>query len=380
MGVVGPRYLVVHLPAFRLERCGYGADELVALVDERQNATRLVALTPRARQEGLRVKMTASQARALIPDVTLEQLDTAGEQKDRNALVRTFLSLSDKVSALFAESLVLEIHRTAHLFGGEVQMGLQAQELAQTLGHRARVAIANDPMAALALAEWRHQSTLLPNGATSKELAALPIVALRPSPPLQQALLALGIDKIGEFARLDAASVAGRFGDEGARLLRIANGQRASGHSLVANIQQTPCAGVAFGDSVCTLDTIHAVLPGLLAQVAGQLSARNEVASQVALRLDCESSPTKVMRIRPGRPTRQAEVLEGLFRARLERLQVSSPVVELHLEVEECTPEPGWQPGLTNRAESKEPLPDLLKRLMDKLGDHAVFNGALADR
>ncbi|MBT3223170.1 MAG: DNA polymerase Y family protein [Proteobacteria bacterium] len=380
MGIAGPRYLVVHLPAFRLERCGYNADEVVALVDERRNATRLIALTPKAWQEGLRLEMTASQARALIPHVILEPLDAAGEQEDRNALVRSFLSFSDKVSALFADSLVLEIHHTVHLFGGEAPMGRQAQELAHSLGHRARVAMANDPLAALALAEWRSQSTILPHAATTSKLAALPIVALRPSPPLQQALLALGITKIGELARLDAASVAGRFGEEGARLLRIARGQRSSRHSLVANIDETPRAGVAFGDSVCNLDTIHAVLPGLLAQLAGQLSARSEVASQIALRLDCESPPTRVMRIRPGRPTRQADVLEGLFRARLERLRVSSPVVELHLEVEECTPEPGWQPGLTNRAESREPLPDLVKRLMDKMGDHSVFHGALANK
>ncbi len=40
------RYLAVHLPAFRLERCGWEAADVAGLIAEVKNAMRLVALTP----------------------------------------------------------------------------------------------------------------------------------------------------------------------------------------------------------------------------------------------------------------------------------------------------------------------------------------------
>jgi hypothetical protein len=40
----------------------------------------------------------------------------------------------------------------------------------------------------------------------------------------------------------------------------------------------------------------------------------------------------------------------------------------------------GWQPGLTDRTEATEPLPDLLARLADHLGHEALCGAALVDR
>ena len=61
------------------------------------------------------------------------------------------------------------------------------------------------------------------------------------------------------------------------------------------------------------------------------------------------------------------EPLERLIRARLENVRISAPVEELVLEVAEAAVEIGWQPGLTDRSEANEPLPDLAARLQDTL-------------
>jgi hypothetical protein len=53
---------------------------------------------------------------------------------------------------------------------------------------------------------------------------------------------------------------------------------------------------------------------------------------------------------------------------------------DLVLEIEESVFDRGWQPGLTDRAEATEPLPDLVARLADHLGDAALFRVVLADR
>jgi hypothetical protein len=64
---------------------------------------------------------------------------------------------------------------------------------------------------------------------------------------------------------------------------------------------------------------------------------------------------------------------------RLEGVRIEAPVDELVLEAVEVAPEQGWQPGLTDRTEATEPMPDLLARMADHLGEQALFGVELAD-
>jgi len=64
------RFLVLYFPNFRLERCGYLMTEVAVLCAFQRNALRILALTPAAREAGLCLDMTASQARAMVPQLT----------------------------------------------------------------------------------------------------------------------------------------------------------------------------------------------------------------------------------------------------------------------------------------------------------------------
>ncbi len=385
MAIAGPRYLAIRLPAFRLERCGYEADDMAGLIDEVKNAMRLVALTPGALREGLQIGMTASAARARVPEVEITPLDHAGELKDRAALIRAFSGLSDRVSFPWEDELILEISCVSHLFGGEDGLATLAREQAEHLGHRCSTAIADDPLAAAAIATWDENQIVAP-GEGAECLAALPVAALRPSNLLRENLVALGVELIGEFARLDPASVAGRFGVEGARLHRVARGlSTVDGKMGWGEIDgDTPSVLARMGGATSTLQ-IHFVLPGLLSLLSRKLGALDGAAVrlQIVLRLENRSTVTLVNRamtlgVRIGRPTRDPATLERLIRQRLENLKIPAPVDELLIRVVEVAPDIGWQPGLTDRTEATEPLPDLLARLADHLGD-ALFSPVLAD-
>jgi len=386
MNGTGPRYLVARLPAFRLERCGYDADDMAGLIDEVKNAMRLVAITPGARGEGLQIGMTASAARARVPEVEITPLDHEGELKDRAALVRAFSCLSDRVSFPWEDDLILEISCVSHLFGGEEGIVARAREQAEHLGHRCRIAVADDPLAASAIATWSKSDEVVPTGQSADRIAELPFVALRPSNLLRDNLVALGIELIGEYARLDPASVAGRFGIEGTRLHKVACG--------LSTIDATmgwgeldgdaPSVMARMGGAETTLQ-IHFVLPGLLQLLSRKLGAKDQAAVrlQLVLRLENRSTVTLVNRavtlgVRVGRPTRDTKTLERLIRQRLENLSIPAPVDEFFIRAVETSADIGWQPGLTDRTEATEPLPDLLARLADHLGD-TMFSPVLAD-
>ena len=358
---------------------------MAALIAEQKNAMRLVALTPAARREGLVSGMTASAARALVPGVAIEALEPAAEHEDRCALVRTFTALSDRVGAPWADELVLEVSCTTHLFGGEHGIVRRARELCANLGHECRIALAADPVCAAALARHRDGDTVVQPGQARALMAPLPLSALRASLYLQESLRAVGVEDIGQFAHLDAASVAGRFGAEGVHLHRIARGQnpRDTDVGWGDHLDGRPTAKARLAGAETTLQ-LHFALPGLLAQLCRRLGEQDQAAVriQVILRLENRGDIQQqrmVLPVRVGRATRNPATLERLIRSRLEDVRLEAPVDEMLITVCESATDNGWQPGLTDRTEATEPLPDLLARLADHLGDDAVHGVELVD-
>ncbi len=368
------RYLVLHLPAFRLERCGFFADDIAALTAERKSAVRLVALTPAARHAGLREGMTATECRARVPEIQLEPLDLEGEAADWAALASAYGRLSDRVLVLSDDDLAIEVGGTAHLFGGETGIAKAVRELATSWGHHCRLAIADDPVAARALAVSQDHDPIVPPGCCAEALAPLPVWSLFPDESLAHTLDALGIERIGQWAALDPASISGRFGERGLRLHRVARGQAASRAPSVWAKDTSPIvAEVVLGGPTVTLAPIHFVLPGLLHQVVDMLAKRDQAVVRLVLRLVLDSGHTRLVSVSVGRPTRSVPGLERIVRTRLENLKLDAPVVELAIEVEEVSGEAGWQPGLVDRTEGDEVLPELLARLTDALGSGALF-------
>lgn len=368
------RVLLLHLPAFPLERCGYTAEQVAACVDELKGATRLVAVTPAAAAEGLEPGMTTAEARALFPDVLLEPRDLEGEQEDRQALVQAFSGFTDRIAVWNDTGLVLEVRGTAHLFGGEEGLLERVRERATDLGHACQLAITDDVLAAEALAIWGRGDVVVPAGKAAQALATLPLAALRPSPELAGSLEVLGLRRVEAWARLDPASVAGRFGAEGLRLHRIARGGVASRLPWARAEGGAVAERVVLGGPTITLEPVYFVLSGLVAQVCEELAARDAMAVRLAVHLLLERGPAHVVRVRVGRPTRAVARLEALIRTRLERVRLDAPAVELLIEVEEDTREQAWQPGLLDRGEAGEELLDLVARLGDALGEQAVFS------
>ncbi len=380
-----PRYLVAWLPAFRLERCGFPAEAVAALVDEVRSAVRIVAATPAALELGLRPGVTATEARALAPDVELLPLDAAAEQEDRAALLRAAEAVSDRVLFPWEDALAAEISHTARAFGGERAAAEHARALLAGLGHEVRVAVADDPLAALALASGRPGDAVFVSPPGSP-LGGLSVSALRPSAGLRESLRAVGVRACAELAALPAASVAGRYGPEGARLRRVAAGEHV-GLVEPSDVGSADTIRVSAAlPGVTTRGELLFALPGLLGLLVRRLAAVDRAAVRLRVVLGFEGGARRAGSVRLGRPTRAVDRLERAIRARLDALvvdpgaeQPAVPIEELRLEVEEASPDAGWQPGLTDRAEGGEPLPDLLARLSDQLGPGALFRPIPAD-
>jgi len=379
---------VVVLPGFRLERAGFSVTDCAGLVAESKNALRLIALTPHAVRQGLREGMSAAEARARVPEVRLVDHDPAAEVRDRDDLLRAFDAISDRATFLWHDALAFDLSTVAHLFGGERRAAERAVALAGELGHVARAAVADDALAARALARWALPDggvRVVPAGGGTKALAELPVEALEPDESLRQGLRAIGIATVGQWAKLDAASVAGRF-PGATRLHRVACGEPGAWVHLAADGPDTaPLRSLAALPGATTRQEIHFVLPGLLSELCERLAARDLAVVRLLVEFRLEARGPRgatraVVGVRIGRPTQSPSRLAPLVQQRIGAVSLDAPVEELAIEAIEVVPEQGWQPGLTDRREATEPLPELLARLADQLGPHALFAGRPVDR
>lgn len=377
------RFAVVFLPAFRLERCGWSEDDLAVLAAEEKNALRLQAMTPAAASQGLRRGMSVSEARAVVPVLAIELLDEEGERADQREMVHAFACLSDRVQRFGHDAVCLEISGVSHLHGGEEGLVQAIISLSDKLGHRCRVAISDHPLVSGALARFgRAPHCCVPSGpaTTAAALAPLPLLALEPSDELLRSMEAVGVEHVGPFARIDRASIAGRFGDHGVALHRLAHGVADAGRPWDDPDEEPDYVERAvLGGPTVNLQPLFFLLPGILTRLVARMADKADAVVRLAVRLLLEEGHPRVLRVRVGRPTRDVEVLERLIRARLEGLRLPCPATELVLQVEEAAPEVPWQPSFTDRTDGSETMPDLLLRMSDVLGEGALVMATLHD-
>lgn len=204
------RYLVAHLPHFRLERCGWEKHQPVVLVEAQGRVLRVVGLTSAAQRLGVRLGMPLTEAHALAPAIQLERLNATAEQADLEALAEQLQRVTPRVATLPPDGLVAELDASEGLENESALLAGVRTRLTH-LGHACRVVIADDPATAMICASWGRVDQLVPRGGSVAALGPLPLQALSDIPHEELDLLtSLGVRTVGAFASLPEVAVASR--------------------------------------------------------------------------------------------------------------------------------------------------------------------------
>lgn len=371
----GRRFLVAWLPCFRLERCGWNPEDTVVLLAEERSAMRVQAMSLAVAREGVCTGMSISEVRAILPEVKVELVDEPLEERaDLDALARLFERYSPNLRALPPQALSVELTGTRV---AEVDVVGHARALLEDLGHCCTLVVSDDVAGGLALAAHGSSDQVVPSKGLAEALAELPVQALSPSPDMLDSLELLGLRRVGDLARMDAASIAGRFGHEGLEMHRIARGRIRHEPPAPPPPPQELVVRRVLPDAVEKLDSLVFALNGLCRRLCATLVANEEAATRLQLRLVLEGAPERLLPVRLGQPRRAPRELVRLLHQRLERVELEGPVTEVGLEVLERCPFLGHQQGLLDRSAAREPLDDLVGRLMDVLGEEALFKPRL---
>lgn len=340
--------------------------------------------------------MPLGGAHRLVPEATFIDPDP---DRDRAAVEAAFEALAafspglagsaDPVDPAFG-LFEVQVDGLQPLWGPEpVLVGRLAAALGLALGgDDVRAGIAGTRFAASVAAVHARpgEPVIVAPGGEAAYLVPLPSKLLTTDPDVRARLIRFGLRTIGPIAELPRSALIARFGDEGARIHARARGEeiepfrpRRAPERLALALPIEPAAE--------DLDPLRFVLHRLAAALTGQLAARGLAAARARLRLDLDlafarsGTPGAVeVEQRFPEPTADAEAIERLLFARLERTPPPAAVVRLGLELDGTAPAAGQQLLLfTPQAARGARLEWQLARLALVFGEDRIRRAELGD-
>lgn len=228
MRETGARLLVLWAPDWPVVAHARAAhmpsDGPLALLD----AGVVLACSAAARAEGVRRGMRRREAQARCPALRILPYDAA---LDARAFEPVLAALEEALPGLHPVrpgTVATRVRGPARFYGGERAAALTAIGIVRDLGVDEVRAGVGDGLFTAERAARRPATadpvTIVPSGGQAAFLAPLPVTLLD-DPELSGLLPRLGIRTLGDFAALDVADVAARFGPLGARLHALAAGR-----------------------------------------------------------------------------------------------------------------------------------------------------------
>jgi protein ImuB len=305
------RYLAVFLPLLSSERIKRlkPPDAPFALVEKLRGSMRLAAIDCAARALGLSPGLTLADAHARVPELLVFDSDPVADL----AMLDWIADACDRYTPMVAtdppHGLILDITGCTHSYrNGEGGLSKDLERRLLRLGLTARVTFSNTPDAAIALS--RHGG---------EDVGTLPINALRVDPEIHLALRRAGLRRISDVEKLPRAPLAARFGQDLPVLL-----DRLLGHVDVRITPRRQPAEIEtearFAEPLARNDDILSTIENLVEASADQLSERGQGGRRFSVALFRSDGHVARLSIETGKPTRDATVLERLFRERIDTL------------------------------------------------------------
>ena len=361
-------------PTDRLRQSDAALPAEVPLVTRMHDGRRLViaAVCPAARGLGLQPGMTVAQAQAMVPDLVVAD---AASEEDAQALRRLAawcLRLSPMTAADPPDGVWIDATGCAHLHGGETAM---LESLVRQLGRgglQGRVAVADTPGAAHALARFGGKPVVVVEvGQATDALALLPVAALRIDARTAGGLRRLGLDLVGQLEATPRAPLVRRFGT--GLLSRL---DQAMGRVREPIRPVLPLEVIAvrhdFVEPLCTAEAFAAVVLLLVGEACSLLEQRGAGARRLDLVFERVDATVQVVRVGTAQPTRDVRHLARLLDERIGQVDPGLGVEAMLLVLPLVEPL-GHGQQASGLVAAEADLSELVDRLLNRLGPGKVY-------
>ena len=306
-------------PSLTLPHKGGGNGSAPCVVVAKQNnALVIYAIDEVAARSGLVIGLPLANARAICPELTVFDADETADRKTLNDIADWCDRFTPLVALDPPYGLYLDITGCAHLFGGEAAL-LQAVAVALTRqGFAVSAAIASTSICARTMA--RHVSgKIIPDGEEASAVGPLPVTALGAGEAIVGGLRRAGLKTIDDVAARARHEIAARFGAGFTALLEHALGQ---GDAPISPRKPLPDYIVEkrFPEPVATETVIAANLSALSAMLVTAMEKQGKGARRLEAGFFRTDGAVRTIAVDTGRPVTKREVIDRLFRERLDAL------------------------------------------------------------
>ena len=347
-----------------------------ALIAESANRLLVHAANARARREGVRAGAALADARAICPQLLTRPAEPLADAKLIEALARLMERASPMVALDGGDGIFLDVTGVAHLFGGETAMLGTLAGWIERLGFTVRLALADTPGAAWALAHYGGACTLVEHGANAVALAPLPVAALRIGEDAAELSLRLGLTTIGALYPLPRRTLAARFGLAAVTRLEQALGEEDEPlpyRRFEAPLRET----LSFAEPIARTEDVEGAFAIVVERLCARLERDGKGVRLARLAFERVDNTRHTFAIATARPSRSPRSIMRLVRDRLDGLDAGFGIERVFVEAERCEPlaaEQGEALGAQDLDDS-----ELVDRLVNRFGHERVLCFASAE-
>lgn len=367
-----------------------------AVKDERSllGNTRLDEVSSEARALGVRPRQTIAAARAKCSSLRVRVV-ALGAVRDALARIAESLLAFGATTSFDLEGNVVwvdvtgsgHLHRSSFDPSGEPTLLERIGNQVRAMQHVCRVAIADGPMVAAAVARYGTPETanVVAPGDNAAALAPLPLRSLPLPDDAIHWLVRLGLGTVGDLARVPRASLALRIGAAAPQIMALLAGD--DGTPLTAHVPPlVPEEAVTLEYGVESTEALLFVMKrlcdGLACRIAGRAMAITQL--EVVFDLDRAMAPNAsraVLNLTLSAPLAAAAEILGVVRARLDSYTIEAPILSVRLRGVETVPRQKSQLHLfVPEAKAERVIPRLAAEIEAILGPGTVGTLQLANR
>jgi protein ImuB len=288
------------------------------VVAKQNNALQIYALDDLAVRSGLDIGLPLANARAICPELTVFDADPVADAKTLDDIADWCDRFTPLVALDSPHGLYLDITGCAHLFGGEATLLQIMCSALRRRGFAVSAAIASTSICARTMT--RHVSgKIIADGKEAAAVGPLPVSALGTDQAITSGLRRAGLKTIGDVATRGRHEITARFGADFTTLLEQALGQ---GDAPISPRKPLPDYIVEkrFPEPVATENVISMNLSTLAHMLVTAMDRQGKGARRLEASFFRTDGAVRTICVDTGRPVTKPEVIDRLFRERLEAL------------------------------------------------------------
>ena len=356
----------------RTDPDSFPAERPVAAIASRQGAMRLAAVNRAAQTAGLGTGMALADARAILPELATVAAEPLADARALGGLAAWCRRYTPWTAAEGDDGILLDITGCAHLFGGEEALLDDLSARLRRIGYAHRLALADNPGAAIALARFGGEArVIVPPDRTKAALAPLPVAALRLDGAAIEALVRLGLRRIGDLEDLPRAPLAARFTRQIMDRLDRAHGRRPE---PVSPGREAPRFHVrqGFAEPIGRTEDVMTALDMLLARLCALLAEARRGARRLCLTCFRTDGTIAEIPLGLGRPAREPGHIAKLFARHIDGLDAGFGIDAMALTAAATDALGAEQIDLAARSHDGD-RDRLVDRLANRLGAERVL-------